>query len=167
MHHSNGENELTDKLDSLERLQRLRDAGALNADEFEIQKSHILNSQELSIENSIVTKTIITDNDEKIANAIRGKRRFSFLSSISIIFLFITFAITNDFYGYEFGFVSVIIYVILIIVLGIIVDFVYQHVPIIAIVFVSFVFSFIMLSLFNFIFGEFSGYVAGFCGCAQ
>ena len=140
MHRSKGGNELTNKLDSLERLQRLRDAGALNNDEFEMQKSYILNNDDGEIENVVNTKTTITEYDVNIANSIRGKRRFSFLSGASIIFLLLIFAITNDFYGYEYGSISIIIYVILIIAVSLIVDLVYRYVPTIAILFVSLVF---------------------------
>jgi cellulose synthase/poly-beta-1,6-N-acetylglucosamine synthase-like glycosyltransferase len=156
---------LIDKLDSLERLQRLRDSGALNSEEFLVQKSLILNRVDDAPLISSSEVHSVTRDDIATHNAIRGRRRFSFISTISIIFMFLIFAIQNDFYGKQYGYYSsIFIYVFAIIIVSLFVDFVYRYVPVISIFLVSVIFSFIVFSIANLIFGIVLAFLFGAVG---
>jgi hypothetical protein len=134
---------MTDILDKLERLQKLRESGAITDEEFFKQKDNIIN-QESRTESDL---SVISERDNLINDYFKSNNRFRNYKIFSLILLFVNLSITvassnidikNSYYPY--------LIVFSIFVINFSINILYKRAPISAIAVVA---SFLSISIYD------------------
>lgn len=139
---------MSERIEALERLLKLKEAGALNQREFDTQKRSVPEDRDgprSSDEDGFGLETdervLLTDDDINTDYALRGRKRFSIYKYIAVTILFGYVAIKFDLPNISEDTLSKALVVITIVLFHFFLGFLYEAVPIIAILTVSLMFS--------------------------
>lgn len=158
------------RIEALERLQKLREAGVLDEHEFETQKQSVFSDNghsQPSVDTEDVDsddhRVILTDEDVSIDNALRGRRWFNIYKFIAVTIAFVYVAITFDLPDIAEDTFSKILVVAALAASHFILDIIYDAAPIVAMVPVSIILSMPPYLIGVLISGTTMGVVLGLC----
>lgn len=155
---------MTDIIGNLERLQKLKDSGALTEAEFEAQKNVVIGLHLQPEHDPVISQAVISEHELTVHAALKGKRRFSIYKWIALLIAFWYISIKYDFPEKFDDNLSKIFVVAGLIGVNFALKFIYKFAPIAAILIVACIFSLLPFEIFSFIIGPIGGYIGGLCG---